>query len=361
MKRPLYITATDEAVGKTLVTLGLVADLANSFDRVGFIKPLGIARVRAGVDGIDLDAMLIERACALHENIKDMCPVALSSAQWPVITKADAEAMLRRMQDAYGRISSGRDVVVVEGTGHATMGSSLGLSNAGIARMYGCKALIVAAYGVMGHNPFDPALLNAAYLRESEVDVIGLVINRVPKELLNDYRPYAQERLDSMGIRLLGILPEEPELNSFRFIRVAEVLNGEMICGAGNAERIIKAVRVGAMTPHRAIPYLVPHSLIITPGDREDMLVSICACAGRKAGGPAGVVLSAGERPHPRILELLKESALPTFLAQEDSYTVASKIFAMPVRIQPTDDDKITLAKQMVMEHVDLEQIVKAL
>ena len=153
----------------------------------------------------------------------------------------------------------------------------------------------------------------------------------------------------------------ESERSGFRFLQVSEVLEGEFVSGRGQAERIIHRIRVGAMTPHRAIPFLQKGSLIITPGDREDMIVTICACAARPEGGPAGLVLSGGEVPHERILELLKDSQIPTFLAREDSFTVTRKIHDMHVRIQPTDDEKIQLAQQLVLNQVDLERILSAL
>ncbi len=361
MKSPLFITGTGEDVGKTLVTLGVVSDLLQRFDRVGFIKPLGIARVRAGREGLDIDALLIERVCSVHANIKDMCPVTLSGATWPQVSAEDSEKMLDRMKDAYRRISADRDIMVVEGTGGAALGSSLGLSNARIASEFGCKVLLVGGYGTMAHNPVDIALMNATFFRAAGVEVIGIIVNRVPHDLLASYEEYAAAIFRTLEIPLVGVLPDEPRLNTFRFLQVSEVLRGEMLCGQAEASQVIQQVRVGAMTPHRAIPYLEPDSLIITPGDREDMIVTICACASRPEGGPAGLVLSGGERPHERIVDLLVSSQIPTFLAEEDSYTVASKIHDMPLRIQPTDEEKIQLAQQLVMNQVDLERIIHAL
>ena len=361
MKAPVYLTGLGDSAGKTIVTLGLVNDLMNNVKGVGFIKPLGLAEVRSGGAGLDLDAMLVEKTCALHLNIKDMCPVTLSQSTWPEVTPADSQKMLARMKEAFGRVSEGREVTVVEGTGYAALGSSLGLSNGRIAKELGCKAVLVGSYGTMAQNPFDTALLNKAFFNSYGVDVIGLIINRVPADLLDSYRSYAGSRLEHLEIPLLGLLPEEPLFRTFRFLQVSEVLDGEFLRAGVNAENIIKRVRVGAMTPHRAIPFLEPDSMVITPGDREDMVVSICACAARKGGGPTGLVLSGGQRPHERILELVHEFDIPTFLAHEDSYTVASKIHDMNLRIQPTDEEKIAVAQQLVMDNVDLESLVGAL
>ncbi|MFQ5654241.1 MAG: DRTGG domain-containing protein, partial [Planctomycetota bacterium] len=84
-------------------------------------------------------------------------------------------------------------------------------------------------------------------------------------------------------------------------------------------------------------------------------------CAAASGGGPSGLVLSGGVRPDERILELLSGTGIPAFLATEDSYTVASRIHDMPLRIQPNDADKIALVEELVMQHVDLDRIVEAL
>lgn len=360
MKTPLFVTATGRNAGKTIVTLGLTHDLSQSH-KVGFIKPVGLARVRAGVDALDVDAMLIEKTCQLHENIKDMCPVTLTPKDWPDISDPDVELMLDKIRDAYGRVAQGRDVMVVEGTGSAALGTAMGLPNARVAAELGCKVLLVAPYGTMITNPFDVAALSREYFKGMGVDTIGAVINRVPADLMESYVPYARAKMERAGIPLRGLIPETPALNTFRFLQVSEYLAGEMLCGTSSAEAVIDTVRIGAMTPHRALAYFTPRSLIITPGDREDIIVTACACAQRAGGGPSGLVLSGGQRPHDRIIELLKESGIPTFLAERDSYTVGSKIHDMPLRIQPTDTDKINTVQQLTLDHLEVEAILAEL
>ncbi len=359
MKTPLFVTSLEPAGGKTLVTLGLVSELSQTFEKVGFIKPVGVARVRAGRDGIDLDAMLVEKLHAVHENIKDMCPVTLGSANWPEVSEAESARMLAKIQESFQRISEGRDVVVVEGSGGATTGACLGLSNARVANSLGCKALLVVEYGVMNHNPFDAVVLHRDHFRANEVESIGVIVNKVPADRLDSYRPYAASQFEKIGAELLGVIPDEPSLRTFRFLQVSEFLDGEMIASPENATRVVHSVRVGAMTPHRAIPYFTSGTLIITPGDREDIIVTVCAAASNTGRGPSGLVLTAGERPHDAIMELLERSGIPTFLANEDSYTVAGKIHDMPLRIQPTDEEKIAKVHSMVIDHVNVERILE--
>lgn len=361
MRAPLYITDTAPGGGKTVLTLGLVSELGQTFDSVGFIKPVGLARVRAGHDGIDIDAMLIDKVCQTRANIKDMSPLTVNRSIWPKVTPAESQKMLAKIQAAFASISEGKEIVVVEGTGHAALGTCLGLSNAKIAKALGTKVLLAAAYRDLEMNAIDTIELNRGYFESHGVEVLGAVVNRVPKDQIDEYRPYVAQRFEEMGVRLFGVIPEEPALNTFRFLQVSEHLEGEMLCGESKAARQIRLVRVGAMIPHRAIGYFVRDCLVITPGDREDVIVTACACAGEEGGGPSGMVLSGGIRPHERIIELLKRSKMPVFLAREDSYTVASKIHDMPLRIQPNDGEKISRVQSLVSSHVEIDGIVSAL
>ncbi|MCA8962609.1 MAG: AAA family ATPase, partial [Planctomycetes bacterium] len=222
MKSPLFVTSLSPAGGKTIVTLGLVSEFSQTFRRVGFIKPVGVARVRAGRDGIDLDAMLVEKLHTVHENIKDMCPVTLASANWPEVSEAESDRMIAKIEAAYERISQDRDVIVVEGSGGASTGACLGLSNARIAAKLGCRALLVAEYGVMDYNPFDLVSLHRESFASAGVDSIGVIINRVPTDLIDSYRPYAASQFDRIGVELVGCIPDEPALRTFRFLQVGE-------------------------------------------------------------------------------------------------------------------------------------------
>lgn len=361
MRAPLYITDTAPGGGKTVLTLGLVTELGTTFDSVGFIKPVGLARVRAGNAGIDIDAMLVDKVCQTRSNIEDMSPVTVSRSIWPKVTPEESGRMMEKIEGAFGRVSEGKDIVVVEGTGHAALGAVMGLSNARVAKALGTRVLLASAYSDLERNALDALELSRGYFEAMGVPVLGAVVNRVPAEQLDSYTSYARDKFDEMGVRFFGCIPEEPALTNFQFLQVSEYLDGEMLCGEAKAERVISSVRVGAMVPHRAIGYFQKSCLVITPGDREDVIVTACAAAAQEAAGPSGMVLSGGIRPHDRIIELLRSSGMPIFLATEDSYTVASRIHDMPLRIQPNDAEKIATVQGLVSAHVEVDRIVSAL
>ncbi len=126
-------------------------------------------------------------------------------------------------------------------------------------------------------------------------------------------------------------------------------------------ETSVKHNLVGAMSAHQALDYFKPGSLIITPGDREDIILAGIGMAmadeSSQTSMVAGIVLTGHTIPHPAILELIHRSRVPVITCSKDTYTVASQIHDLMVKISPFESDKIEQAIQIVSEYVDIQAI----
>jgi len=118
------------------------------------------------------------------------------------------------------------------------------------------------------------------------------------------------------------------------------------------------------MTPHHAVEYFGPNTLVITPGDREDLILAAAAPA--LAGIPSGqrvsgLVLTGGLRPHENILSIIRRTTLPILAVPDNSYDAASRIHDITIKIHPNDARKIQLVHDLIQAHVDLDQVLDAL
>jgi hypothetical protein len=141
-----------------------------------------------------------------------------------------------------------------------------------------------------------------------------------------------------------------------------EELEGRWLNGRerGMTSRINEIV-IGAMAARGIIEHHIPGTLIITPGDRDDILLSTIAStvvAGQKPA--SGLVLTSNILPHPKLMELLANTDIPIVITKADSYAAASKINRMTVKTQPEDKDKIPLIKRMILDNVNIDQILQA-
>jgi BioD-like phosphotransacetylase family protein len=104
---------------------------------------------------------------------------------------------------------------------------------------------------------------------------------------------------------------------------------------------------------------LMTGALLITPGDREDLLLA--AMEIQNQGGAdlklTGIVLTDGLRPQPGLVRMMGDRGLPVITAAGDSYTVTAKIERMTVKTDPGDEEKIKVIQQVVAKHVDLKAI----
>src|ERR1700758_4092979 len=145
----VFIAATRQNDGKTTTSLGLIAALQRHFPRVGYIKPVGQRFVEVEEQKIDEDTVLMDAVYRLNCPLVDMSPIAVE----PDFTRkylegANNDALVRRIRQAFDRVAWEKDFVLCEGSGHAGVGSVFDLSNAQVAKILGCKVIIVSQGGI---------------------------------------------------------------------------------------------------------------------------------------------------------------------------------------------------------------------
>jgi phosphate acetyltransferase len=146
--------------------------------------------------------------------------------------------------------------------------------------------------------------------------------------------------------------------------QIREETNFELLCGKDFLESYVSRVIVGAMKPASAVRYMVDDSLLITPGDADDMITAALQAFSdveKTRLKVSGMILSGGVVPDPPIMDLLSKAKIPVLLAQDDTYTVSSIIHDLTVKIQPENTTKINIAIKLIKDHVDLDRILKGM
>ena len=126
----IFVAATRQNDGKTIVCLGLVAAFLKMGKKVGYIKPVGQQFLQIGHHKIDKDAFLIEDTYHLGSPLPAMSPITIPKGfTEQYITKGKKNVLTRKIKNAFERVSKKKDVVIIEGTGHAGVGSVFDSSN----------------------------------------------------------------------------------------------------------------------------------------------------------------------------------------------------------------------------------------
>ncbi|HWZ95496.1 MAG TPA: AAA family ATPase [Opitutaceae bacterium] len=359
----IFVAATRMNDGKTTTCLGLFAALQSLFPRVGFIKPIGQRFIEVDGHKVDEDSYLLDTIYHVRVPIESMSPVTVDGTFTRRFLK-EPEAVYPELVDkicrAFDRVSWEKDFTLIEGTGHAGVGSVFELSNARVAKLLGAKVILVSPGGI--GRPVDEIALNKALFDQEGVEVIGAILNKVEADKIPQIAEYAGLGLARLGVPLLGLLPVQPMLSAPNLLQIAEEIGGRWLNARATAptERVSRVV-VGAMTAKGIVDYLQPGTLIITPGDRDDIILAAISSArlfGQKT--IAGLILTNDILPHEKLLELLAQTDIPVIAAREESYTITSKINSMTVKTQPQDMDKIPVIKRLIFEHVDLKKLLAA-
>ena len=361
--KPLYVSATRQDTGKTTILLGLLEALRQTGRDVGYFKPVGQRYVRYQGQNVDEDAVLARHTFDLADNPGDMSPIAIERGfTEQYIFNRDPQPLEWRLLEAFGRIRRAHDTVLVEGTGHAGVGSCFDLSNARVAELLGSPVAIVTEGGI--GSAIDEAALSLHLFRKHGVRVLGIILNKVWPEKLAKVRRAVAEGLRHLGTDLVGVIPYRPPLVQPRMEQIVAEVGGRVLCGESGLANRVEHTVVAAMQPHHVCAYLRENTLVVTPGDRVDsILTSTLVCPMIPgAGSPvAGLLLTGGFDPPAAILNLLNASGVPVVLCQEDTYSVAMKLRDLRFKIRPEDADKIAAAKGLVRESIQVEPLLAAL
>ena len=262
-----------------------------------------------------------------------------------------------RICRAFDRAAYGKDIIVVEGSGHAGVGSVFGASNADNAKVLGSKALIVAAGGI--GKPIDEIALNKALFDQSGVEVVGVILNKVLPDKIDFIRDFASRGLKKLGIPLIGVVPLQETLVYPNLDQVAEETKARWIHQPAGLRRVRRVV-IGAMSARRAAEYFrVNGTLVIVPGDREDLLEAFIEGGGAKS--LSGIILSNGLLPNDILMKKLTDAGIPVAAVESESFAVTARINNMTVKTMRQDSDKIPIIEKMIRESVDIPALLKSI
>jgi BioD-like phosphotransacetylase family protein len=357
----VFIAATRQNDGKTTASLGLIAALQEHFPRIGYIKPVGQRFVEIEEQKIDEDTVLMDAVYRLNCPLVDMSPIAVEPAfTRKYLESANNEALVKRIQDAFDRVAWEKEFVLCEGSGHAGVGSVFDLSNAQVAKTLGCKVIIVTQGGI--GRPIDEVCLNQALFEKEGVEIIGVIVNKVLEEKIPEISRFVSRGLKRKGLDLLGVLPYEQMLCNPTVDLIREELRAELLNQPPTLNTPVDDVIVGAMGAHNAMEFFKRGVLLITPGDREDILLAAGATMSPHSDDKmAGIVLTGGIRPAENVLKALQALPIPVLLAKADSYQVASRVNNITVKTRPTDAKKISLIRDIVAKNVNVKKIIQSL
>ena len=344
----LYIASVNrKSVGKTALCLGLASKLKEVGFKVGYFKPVGWETARYIGRAVDEDALLLKHALNLDEKLEAIAPILLQYQYLDQYRLEDYGGLADRIEEAYRKVSEGKDMLIIEALHEPCLGSFIKLSAMNLAKKFGSSMLLVST--TYNDIAVDEAFYNHSYAEKEGVKFAGLVFNYVPSPLIKRVRGVMAPKLEKQGIYVWGVIPECLPITAPTAKEIAEVLGAEVLCREDRLSNIVEEYLIGAMTAEEALRYFrkAPRKAVITGGDRPEIVLAALET------DTSAIILTGNLYPETRVLAKADEKGTPILLVPYDTYTTINKIRGVMGKIRVEDEKRIELAKKHIAENID--------
>ncbi|MFA9453812.1 MAG: phosphate acetyltransferase, partial [Candidatus Aminicenantaceae bacterium] len=358
MGNNLYIATMEPRSGKSVVLLGLMELLSRRIQKIGIFRPI----VMAGEKRDDYLELVCQRY-KLELDYEELYGVTHQEAR-DKLSNGEYDDLLKTMVDKYKALERKCDFVVCVGTDFTGVATAFEFDfNADIANQLGCPLLLI----VNGHEKSPSDIVDAARVSceafiEHGCTVMATIVNRVMEQDLDDVAEHLSGKSEELGP--VYVLKEEPALNFPTVGTVARTLKARFLTPKERGlNREVRLYKVAAMQLRNFLEHLEDGVLIITPGDRADVILgSLITLFSEDASQISGLILTGGLEPEPpvmRLLQGLKKPSFPIMSVETDTYTTAMNINAVHSTITAGNERKIALALGVFESRVDLAELEK--
>jgi phosphate acetyltransferase len=356
MTKNIFIASAEPYTGKSVIAFGLINMLLSKTQKVGYFKPI-ITQEDADHREQHIEALLdfFNLPIPYNDTFAFTGQQVLHQPQ----TENSSE-IIDTIISKYKRAEENYEFTVIEGSDFLGEGTAFEFeSNVLIAKNLAAPVLIV----VTGEHKSTAQVVNTAVnifrnFTSRDVQVLGMVINMVKQENVEDVRQLllAQLPADIM----LTVIPMESGLQSPTMQEITEALNGKVLFGEALMFNQVDNFVTGAMMLPNFLNHIKENVLIVTPGDRGDIIIGALQ-ANQSTNYPkvAGIVLTVGSIPDQPVMKLIEglQTVMPIISVQTGTFETSNAIGHIHSRITKDNKKKIQLAIQVFEKYVDLKAL----
>jgi phosphate acetyltransferase len=358
MSKGIYITATEAGSGKSAIALGVMEMLFRKLDCVGFFRPI----IREDpADAWDLDIELMSTQYNLDRPYDRMYGITQTEAD-QLLTQGKKGEVLDRIIEKYNEAQADCEFILCEGTDFVSSTAGVEFDiNATIIKNLSCPVLLVAdAHDKPMEEVSTLTSLTMDSLVDKGCDVLSIVINRVAPE----QKAAILAHFNDTGLfqkQLVYAVPEEEVLAKPTLHEVADALGARVLCGNKQLYRHARQFLVAAMQLRNLLARISHGTLVITPGDRADVIVACMATLSSETiENISGIILTGGLTPEDPVWDLIKgySGMVPLLSVADDTFQTAVKVEKLKSHISPYDERKITRTLALFEQHIDMSTLV---
>ena len=349
----IFIGATGDRAGHSLITWAIPRRLVERGSRVGFLKPFGNYPVN--MDGVwtDCDALLFKWVLNLQEPFERICPYLLSEEAW---RQRENKEILEEIKSLARELSVGKDFLLIMGAEHIFFDDSA-RPIPDVSLINELKADFVLVSRFRDNAKAIYSILSVGSLLKDRVK--GIILNRVMPEKLEDVRNKTIPSLAQKGIPMIMALPEDPVL-SFRSLgEIVDILDGKILWGGEHLGESVGGMTVGSTDlkgelrlfkrAYNKIVLLKPFSLDAKTGELPAQRAI------------AGILLTGGRTPAPQLVQVAKNAKTPLMLVKDDTFAVLERLEKTTSSLASKDEFKVKRVTGLMDRDGALDRLLHAL
>jgi phosphate acetyltransferase len=360
MSKAIYIATTEPNSGKSIVSLGLMQILLGKTAKVGYFRPIVEDPKNGSIDN-HIQTVLSH----FEVDMKPEDAYAFTRSEVLQLKNQDKDdIIINHIIHKFKAIEDRFDFVLVEGTDFSGEGAIIEWDiNVLVAKNLGIPAVIITS----GAGKTLEELVGNLYMgfdsfREKGVEVLLVVANKVQPENLELVIAGLRKKLPEKV--LIGAIPSNPILGNPTVREIADQLDAKILFGKDYLNNQANGFSVGAMQLRNYLTHLKKDSLVITPGDRADIILgALQANISTNYPNLSGIVLTGGLIPEDSIIKLIEglTDIIPIISVNQGTFAVTNKIGAIKPKIYADNTEKITTSIQEFEKHVPVNDLAERL
>lgn len=356
MTKTIFIATTEPYSGKSIIALGIVNMLLAKARKVGYFKPI-INEDPRGKRDVDIETIVHHFGLPIAYEDTYAFTRQQAMRQMEGENRGDLiNTIIRKVK----KLEETYDFTVIEGSDYLGEGTAFEFeTNVSIAKNLNAPVVMV----ISGENKTTAQIVNTAQtvlrnFKSREVQVLAVVANKVKKSMVDDVQLLLSSQLN--GGTILSVIPEDKNLQNPTMKEIHEQLGGKLLFGEKQLTNQVDNFVTGAMHLPHFLDHIVENVLIVTPGDRGDIIIGALQ-AGLSVNYPkiAGIVLTAGIEPEEPVIRLLDglQTVLPIISVKEGTFHTTALLGSIKSRISSDNTKKIQLAISTFEKYVDVNRL----
>ena len=359
MNKGIYVATIEANSGKSVVVLGLMQMLLGKTARVGYFRPI-IDDLEEGEYDNHINTVVSH--FELDLNYKK-CFAFTRNQVLNLYNQGKSGEVLDTIISKYKKLESQFDIVLVEGTDFSHESSILDFDiNILIAKNLGLPVIIVAHGEGKNVEEVAESIQLAHDTFNEEVEVLSVIANKVEENVFPNLTRELEKRIPSKTS--VAAIPKINKLSNPTLNEIVNELDGKVLFGKEQLNNQIENFGVGAMQLRNYLKHLKENTLVITPGDRADLIMgALQANISKNYPKISGIILTGSLIPEEPILKLIEglSSIVPIISVKGGTYSVTNAIGDIKSKIYAENTEKIRTSIATFQEHIETDMLAEKL